>query len=162
MKMISLTRGMVTVVDDDDYETMSCLRWGAGGGNRGRWYAASRRNGRTIYLHRLLMDAREGQEVDHIDGNSLNNQRANLRFATRSQQNMNSKPRQNKKYSRYKGVYWVPARPENRSPARWVWELTDAGVRVRGHALTEEAAALKYNEAALQHFGAFARPNELN
>lgn len=44
-----------------------------------------------IYLHRLLTGAKPGQEVDHIDGNGLNNQRANLRICSRSTNMLNMK-----------------------------------------------------------------------
>ena len=44
---------------------------------------------KTLYMHRLVMDAKKGQEVDHINRDPSDNRRSNLRFATRSQQNMN-------------------------------------------------------------------------
>jgi hypothetical protein len=63
-----------------------------------------RGNGNKVYLHRLIMQAGPGQEVDHIDGNSLNNHRSNLRFVTRSQNNANGKSKGSK--SGFKGVHW--------------------------------------------------------
>jgi len=48
---------------------------------------------RPLYLHRFLMNPDEGLEVDHIDGNSLNNCRQNLRIVTRAEQSQNTSAR---------------------------------------------------------------------
>ncbi len=56
-------------------------------------------------MHRQLLCAGKGEEVDHIDGNGLNNQRSNLRIATRAQNAHNTRrPKTNT--SGHKGVYW--------------------------------------------------------
>lgn len=94
MKTISLTRGLVTVVDDDVFEWASRFSWFACKGQRGQWYAArtiTLEGGRqtTEYLHRRIIDAERGQEVDHQDNDGLNNRRSNLRAVTHKQNTEN-------------------------------------------------------------------------
>lgn len=157
MKMIPLTRGMVALVDDEDYDRLSKHEWRAYW--RGYTFVArSRRRvgGRTLYMHREILNAPTGREVDHVDGNSLNNCRSNIRLATTSQNNMNKgKPRiKRTPTSKYKGVYW------DRSSGAF-----RAGIRVNGiqkhlgQFRNEEDAARAYDVAAHELFGEFARLN---
>lgn len=89
MKMIPLTKGMVSVIDDADFAEASKFLWHAKFCN-GFFYAARHGKDTTIYLHRWIMGEPE-IEVDHIDGVKLNNQRSNLRLATRGQNMFNVK-----------------------------------------------------------------------
>lgn len=88
MREVPLTGGWVSVVDDADYDLVARWRWHLQT-VRGLKYA--RRNtivdgrSRSIYIHRVLMRPPPGLVVDHIDGDGLNNSRANLRLVTRSQ-----------------------------------------------------------------------------
>jgi AP2 domain./HNH endonuclease. len=61
-----------------------------------------------IYLHQLLMDAPKGTEVDHIDGNGLNNKRSNLRIVTNSENQYNRRHKSRYPKSGVPGVYWFP------------------------------------------------------
>jgi len=67
-------------------------------------------NGKTVkeFLHRLITDAPKGAEVDHIDGNGLNNKRSNLRIATNSENQYNRKHKSKYPKSGVPGVYWYP------------------------------------------------------
>jgi len=105
MKEIILTKGFVTVVDDEDFEWLTQRKWHACIGNRGKVYARSRNGGRTkIRMHQLIMNPPDGFCVDHIDGNTMNNQRSNLRICTQAENGRNS--RINKTHSTgFKGVY---------------------------------------------------------
>ena len=96
MKQIPLTKNKFTLVDDEDYELVNKYNWYFGAG-----YARSMEK---ILMHRLIMKAKKGQMIDHIDGNGLNNQRSNLRFCTHSQNMANKKGFKNTS-SKYKGVY---------------------------------------------------------
>ncbi len=122
---------------------------------RAAGYPYARSNSRRAgmpYLHRLLMNAQQGQMIDHANGNTLDNRRANLRFATRRQNVINSCKRRVEMTSRFKGVYFeklAPHRP---------WVMTITGRR-RQYYASEIEAALAYDTAAKQIFGEFARLN---
>lgn len=147
-RTIPLSRGCVTVVDDEDYEWLSRRKWRAQPrhlpGGRVLFYAQ-----RTVYLgggtnnpqygyesmHRLIMDAGPGEMVDHIDGDGLNNRRSNLRKATPTTNGQNRRPNSNSS-SVHKGVSW------HKATRKW-------RVHIRG----------AYDRAAVEHFGEFARLN---
>jgi hypothetical protein len=123
MKTIILTNNKVALIDDDDYERLSKYKWGARqrirrgkisgwDARRHEWVAGLNpktgkkhtyvRNGKryfingyykNIYMHRFLLNAPSNMEVDHIDGNGLNNQKSNLRLCTPSQNRMNTRTR---------------------------------------------------------------------
>lgn len=109
MKEVSLTKGFSTVVDDSDYEKISKHKWYASVVREGLVYAVRKPQSGIIYMHRIIMDAPIGMEVDHIDGNGLNNCRQNLRIATHSQNMENRLPQCNNK-SGYGGVSWEKRR----------------------------------------------------
>jgi hypothetical protein len=101
MKLIQLTRGFSTMVDDSDYEELSKYKWhytnikGIGYAVRGSRLPSIgyKQNGKVIRIsmHRIITGATErSQQVDHIDGNGLNNQRENLRICTHSENLLNS------------------------------------------------------------------------
>ena len=86
-KRIKLTKGMSTIVDDDDFESV----------NQYKWYFSStgyaeRRHGKgKLLLHRFIMNPKNDLQVDHINGNRLDNSRSNLRLATRTENARNRK-----------------------------------------------------------------------
>ena len=96
MKKIPLTQGKFTIVDDADFAKINQHKWYAKKASC-NWYAARgiRANGqtKTIYMHRFIMNCPAGQEVDHDNHNSLDNQRGNLINCTKKQnlQNRNWK-----------------------------------------------------------------------
>lgn len=109
MKQIPLSHGKVALVDDADFESLSAFRWRAlYHRHADKWYAmrSLHRDGKltSVMMHRQIMGAPAGIEVDHIDGDGLNNQRStNLRLAT-SQQNKFNTGRHKNNTSGYKGV----------------------------------------------------------
>jgi AP2 domain len=151
MKTIALQNGKVALVDDQDYEHLIQFRWFAAESKSGKWYV--RRNkpggnwiGRQVYMHRQLLD---GSLVDHVDGNGLNNQRANLRIADKQKNGWN-RAAQSGGSSKYKGVHWYS--PRNKWLARF-------NKKYLGLFDSEIDAALAYNAAALKFAGEFARLN---
>lgn len=85
-----------TLIDIEDMNIAATVRWclrrdkrGYVIGNRSRGNARALGRGRRVYLHRIIMDAPEGMEVDHIDGNILNNRRTNLRIVSRCENGQN-------------------------------------------------------------------------
>lgn len=152
MREIPLTRGMVALVDDEDYEEVMRFYWFALT-NGHVTYAARKDNSTTVYMHLDLMGDGDGRQVDHQDGDGLNNRRGNLRWATRAEQGRNRRCYRNNRAG-LKGVQRV------RGTVRWRARITFDG---RTHNLgcfgSAEDAALAYDIKAREVFGAFARVN---
>ncbi len=150
---IKLTQGKETCVDLADWPLVREYTWFA---YRDRgcgecFYATGRVGGRTVRLHRLLA-GQDGLEVDHKDGNGLNNLRSNLRVATHAQ-NMYNRRAPKTNVSGFKGI-----RLQGR---RWVARVGSGGGKPRyiGSFSSSQEAALAYDQAAKQAFGDFARLN---
>jgi hypothetical protein len=153
LKRIPLTQGYEALVDDEDYEWLCESSWSATL-KRGVPYACGRRKGKFVYMHRLIIDAPSALDVDHINHNSIDNRRCNLRLATRSQNNMNGLKRNNGRVSRFKGAC--------RDRGKWrAYIGLNGRIKWLGFYGTEEEAALAYNRAAIEYFGEFARLNEI-
>ena len=111
MKQISLTQNKETIVDDDIYEVIGHLKWYAQ--NRGKTYYASKniridKKWRVILLHHVVMGIPlDNNEIDHIDGNGLNNQRSNLRVVSRRKNGQNLGVHRNGKLI---GATWVDSK----------------------------------------------------
>lgn len=86
MKTIQLTKGVCAIVDDDDYEKVNSLSWQFNGR-----YASGRKGGKTLLLHRFILDTPKGFVTDHINGDKLDNRRSNLRVCNQSQNRANSR-----------------------------------------------------------------------
>lgn len=151
MKRIPLTRGYFTTVDDVDYQRASKFRWCVHTRkDSDRKYAIRRgRAGekRTVGLHRWLLNAQDGTEVDHKNGDGLDNRRSNIRICTTSQ-NSKGKHRSSNKYGikgvRKQGNSWL---------ARIIVDYRQIHL---GSFRTALAAQRAYNRAAKQYFGEFA------
>lgn len=102
-------------------------------------------------LHRLVCQADDSQDVDHIDGNGLNCQRANLRQATRQQNNANRRRWTHASPTGFRGVY----RCQGRTTYRAQISLYDKTIHL-GYGRDLEHLARLYDMAALEHFGEFA------
>lgn len=157
MKEIALTRGKVALVDDQDYEWLSQWKWSWIPEASGTGYAkrSIKRGGQwtTIRMHRVILGASSDTEGDHCNGNGLDNQRANLRLCTRSQNTMNSKKHDGCS-SRYKGVHWDSDRQ------KWRVQIGSRDNRQRlGRFDDENEAARVYNAKARELFGEFAYLN---
>jgi HNH endonuclease len=159
MKTIALSNGEdLVMVDDCDFEWLSQWRWDllcAEGGHRYAIHSSGPKKRRTrLRMHRLIMRCTKGTEVDHIDGNGLNNQRANLRSCTHQQNSFNNHREIDGKTSQFRGVCW------NKSRNRWRPTITVNGrQRYLGLYLSEMDAAAAYDRAALELFGQFANLN---
>lgn len=155
MKKLQVGGGRVSLVDDADYDWLSQWRWTSYKATKANpWYVTRRENGVAISLHRQIMGFPEGLDVDHIDGDGLNNCRANLRVCSRSG-NMKNRPAFRKRAfgaSKYKGVY--------AKDGRWQVSLNSDGRRHHGGTFAcELTAARAYDDLAKKHHGEFARLN---
>ena len=157
---LHLTRGYVAIVDDEDHEALSRWSWtyvpsssAIGSGYAARWVRTPDGSKRALYLHRHLLNASPDQVVDHINGNGLDNRRANLRLATQAQNRANERNVRGGT-SPYRGVRWDVSRQ------RWHASIKSCGRTCwLGTFLDPVAAALAYDQAARARFGEFARPN---
>lgn len=161
---IPLTKGHVTIVDMADAD-LSQYKWRAVETSHPyamrQWRNGPNQRQSYEYLHRVIMSRIlgrslvKGEDVDHIDGNSLNNRRANLRVATRSQNMANSELQPNNT-SGFKGVYW------NDVTRRWTAHIMVNRQRhFLGYYDLPEDAAIAYNHAAKAEFGEFAVFNDI-
>ncbi len=155
MKQIALTAGKTALVDDEDYDRAMTLNWHAHKSvtkNHVQWYASARIDGKTIYLHRFLLCAPEGMQVDHRDHDGLNNCRSNLRLCTQTQNNGNKRSRVG--VSGFRGVCFYPP------CGTWQARISISNKsKTLGFRRTPEEAARLYDMAARDHFGEFATLN---
>ncbi|MCK9591429.1 MAG: HNH endonuclease [Methanoregula sp.] len=148
IREIQLTRGKVALVDDEDFEELNRYRWHVDK-NGNTFYAVrncdggTSKTGRTkILMHRIITGISKELEIDHIDGNGLNNQKSNLRKVTHRKNGQN---RHQEKTSRFPGVCW------HKCSGSWISQLRINGkVKYLGLSKTEEEAHQKYKEAVLQ------------
>ncbi len=151
-KEIPLTRGYVALVDDGDYEYLMQWKWHEKDGYAYHCENIGGRKTKCTQMHRLLLNAPAGLEVDHQDHNGLNNCRSNIRLATHSENGFNQKRRADSRYQ-YKGVY---IDQYNSWRARIV---VNKKTLYSCRCATEADAARAYDEMARKHFGEFAYLN---
>lgn len=158
---VPLTKGRVAKIDRADMLIVGRWRWQAYVGGRYLWYASRtiRVNGRrtSIGMHRWIMDPPPGVFIDHINGDGLDNRRANLRLCTQGQNNSNKKRPLGRaaRASRYIGV-------RRADSIRDAWEFSFCCNHVhiyRGGFATAEMAAKAYDDAVVRSRGEFAVTN---
>ena len=154
---IPLTKGKFAIIDDADEKLISNYSWQAyyvGRKNSKRWYAGARERitNKMVYMHRLLSGV-DGMLVDHINGDSLDNRRSNLRPCTNSQNNMNKGPTTTTT-SKYRGVNFDKCRN------KWKSRIKVGSRQIFiGRFQLEVEAALAYDKYAKQYFREFAKLN---
>jgi len=165
MKVIELTRGHVAIVDDEDYEKLAQYRWHTFMCKGDRCYARRRKNvsetGNSrktvmIFMHVEILGKMDGMIIDHKNGNGLDNRRENIRHATNTQNNANTRLYKTSTTG-MKGVHFSKKCPRN--PYRALISLGSKKKKFLGHFPTKEAAHEAYCAAAKQLHGEFARFN---
>ena len=159
MKYIQLSgtlgKGKVAVVDDEDFDRAIKLKW-----YWLRGYAQSSANRikgskvrQSYFLHRFIMNAPRGFEVDHINHNKLDCRKNNLRVVTHAQNQINMN-RHKDNTSGFKGVTW------HEIANRWQARISIGGRCTHlGLFDTRELAAKAYDSAAKENYGQFAKLN---
>lgn len=140
MRTIPLTQNKFVIVDDDDFHELSKYKWYAH--NKGYTFVADRRprSGEsdltTISMHREILQCRNGFEVDHINGNGLDNRKENLRIVTDRENHQNLHI---KKSSNYPGVSW------NKQKEQWTAQIRISGkLQFLGSYDDEKSAGIVY------------------
>lgn len=153
---IALINNETTIVSPEDAD-LAKFRWYRTGGGK---YVKSHQCTPAL-MHRVVIERVlgrslvEGEYVDHINGDVSNNTRDNLRVASKRQNGRNRKVNGNSK-SGYKGVSFYA-----RSKAWRACITLNGKGKTLGYYATPEDAARAYDLAALEHFGEFARLNDL-
>jgi len=155
LKEIELSRGLVAIVDDEDYEWLSASRWtylSCGYGAKRAAHPLIPGKITMLYMHRIICGLTIGDRkyVDHINGNRLDNRRENLRTCTNAE-NMRNRGKTASNTSGYKGVY------RGRQPGRWrALIMVDGETISLGQYDTPEEAHEAYRKAATEFHGDFA------
>lgn len=156
---LSGKRGGCALIDGDDEQSVRQFRWHHA--NTG--YAGSssmyRMTGlKLMLMHRLIATPPDGMQIDHINGNKLDNRRANLRFCTIRQNAHNVRTKRQLAGDKLKGTCW------DKSRGKWLASICHAGANLYlGRYDSEREAALAYDAKARELFGEFAAlnfPNE--
>lgn len=154
VREIRLTRNKMAIVDDQDFDRLTRISWYAQPVGK-KFYAMNRGNprkkGSATSMHRLILEAPKGIEVDHINGDSLDNRRENLRLCT-SRQNKRNRGMMPSNTSGFKGVYFQ----NNRKKWRAMIRTGNGKKTALGTFLTAQEAHQAYKEAAMKYHGDFA------
>ena len=152
-RIIPVGKDKFAIVDSTDYEFLSSFGWTAVRNSKNTTTYASTTNGQR--MHRMIMGAPAGMEVDHLNMNGLDNRRANLRICTKSQNNANRRVQSNNKTG-FKGV----SLNRRRGYVRFEAMIYQGGKKTHlGTHKDPISAARAYDAEARVLFGEFARTN---
>ena len=159
-RRIRLAQPRYAIVDPEDYERLSKYEWEARRARNSPFYAArqdmnpSTRKYQLVFMHREIIEIGEGLFADHINHNTFDNRKANLRPATQTQNNRNRRKFAGQSNSKYKGVYW------KKHIKKWVAQIgVNRKVIHLGCFEKEKDAARAYDEGAKKYHGEFASLN---
>ena len=170
MKTLPISKGLTVLLDDEDYDRLAAvkvnyrsqpLRWQATRNNDTNftWYASKTIDYKKWRMHKYIFHLRgidtDGLEIDHIDGNGLNNQFSNLRIATSGQNKANRGVRSDS----ISGYKCVEFQKQNKNWCAYI--VYEGKKRHLGVFKTAEEAALAYNIAAIEKWGPYAKLNDI-
>lgn len=166
MELIIKTKSygeLMVFFDDDDYDLIRKYRWMIAKGKKGVFYArgyiGKKQGGGGVFektrMHRLIMNCPDNLQVDHINGNGLDNRRINLRIATNAENCRNKKPHADS-LTGYKGITFIKKKKLFYARIR-----VDGKLKSLGRSKDLKSAVIRYNNAALKYFGEFAYLNKI-
>jgi len=158
-RKIPLTQGQFALVDAEDFERVSKYKWTAEWSKDIKSYYAFRSsfiNGKQkmIRMHRFILNVPKGMYVDHINHNTLDNRKSNLRVCS-NKQNVRNQKLNSKNSTGFKGVHKTHSKK------------VQAKIHVSGKTIylgcfsNPKEAAIAYNKAAKKYFGKFALLNKI-
>lgn len=147
-KRCIMKNGASFLFDPDDEPLIKAHSW-----SLSRDHIRTTVDGKTVYLHQLLIGLPSNREIDHINGDKLDNRRINLRPATHAQNNQNKGLRRDSTTG-YKGVCF-----DKRSGKYIAYINADGERTYLGYFADKVDAAKAYDRAALLLHRDFARPN---
>jgi len=151
---IPLSRNKVAIVDDKDYELLSKHKWSVSSAGYAKRSIKKGKDQKTIYLHRFIMNVPQDMEIDHINGDRLDNRKWNLRICTAHENRMNTGNVRENKTSKYKGVCWDKIRK------KWFSQITVRNKCIKlGRYNDEIDAAMVYDKMAIRYFGEYSNLN---
>ena len=156
MKEIKLTQNQIALVDDNLFNYLSQFKWRCDSHGYAIHSFREGKKVKSIFMARLIMGEPADRMIDHADRNPLNNQKYNLRIATRGQNRSNSVP--SIKTSSYKGVCKIKFNKSNPYMATIKHNKVSHHL---GYFKNEQEAALAYNQKASELFGEFANLNNV-
>lgn len=145
------------LVDDCDAHLLSNYGWGLWKTERHSGFYVVFQNSprnkdlRNKRLHRIIMQAKSSDIVDHINRNPLDNRRSNLRLCTQAENNRNAGKRKDGRDSQFKGVS-----KSKFIQKPWIYQIQKDFKKYGGYAKTELEAAEAYNNLARELFGVYA------
>src|SRR3990167_8236813 len=156
MKQLKIRHGFIDV-DDEDYEFLSGFEWFIWTGGFKQKFVTRKtlvgESGQRIKMHNVILPPTEGLEVDHINRNTLDNRRSNLRLVSHRENSLNRSLFSNNK-SGFRGVCRRGQR------GSWLAQIKANGVKIHlGSYKTKIDAAIAYDMAALMANGKFAQTN---
>lgn len=145
-------------VSNKDHKSLSNVKWTIGkfGSHKYAYRLTQRPNRKTIFMHREIMGFPEGMEIDHIDGNGLNNKRSNLRICTSAENKRNRGIDRIRNKSGYKGVFYEKYHKKYRATICVNYKRI-----YLGYFDTAKDGAIAYNEAVKKYHGKFANLNKI-
>lgn len=151
---IPLTRGAFAIVDDEDFARLNRLKWYCSASCYAVRTVHVGGKSKPVFMHKVIRPVPEGFEVDHINGNRLDNRRENLRRVSHQQNQRNKRQSKARRSSRFKGVF------KSRRLGKWCAqiEVNERSIHV-GVFTDERDAALAYDAAARYYFEDFAALN---
>ncbi len=155
---IMLKTGETVLVDPEDYAYLSQFTWSRHRNNTNIYVRRCMKERRILMHTEILGTPSKGLETDHINGNGLDNRKANLRVCTRMQNQHNrSKTKKGKPSSKYKGVSFIKQHNKWRAAI-----AINKRIKHLGYFENEIDAAIAYNKAAVEYFKEYANINSLS